>query len=1198
MDAAKDILAMPFVSNLLKWEYWPYYLAVFIALALLMALLFLVMRRRSRFAFGGADIRKHMAAGLPDRKDQIPRSSLVKVWKRFLGQIPRQFRRAIQTYQPFIVLGESGSGKSLLIDNNTDWRGQANRFYPSYTVDPLLQIHLGSRALVMEIPAPLLNNTSRQARNALLKLWKPLFRDREATVVVVLNAAAMPQELPENIRRYAQTVRGKINILSAVRNKPVRVCVALTHMDQVEGYAELAGFLRKENIPLDITLHSNTDVERLSSSLEPYEALLPRVLTSVSSDDYLRTLSFFRKAPEILSVLSSFVKVLQSPDPLSSAPLMSHVCFTSRGSSEDAPGSNPFVPDQPVERARKTIPNLRHRIAAALLLALAILYLGGVYYGERYTLIKADEILNQIEASPLREYNEYTHGLFMKVSMDIEESLAMLLPPAFFPKAQEYVRGNFVESIRKFYLLPSFMNVGTGEDAQEKGIYLLGLIYSTKHNDLGKLVLANTNEWHKALHLPNFLITDYVQNNEGIDDIAVDVSRLPMGRSKGVGPMDNPLSWVLFFRNVKKAIEEPAISKEYLHSLQKQADSFLGIVETISRYRLTNELVSLLKLHTPVGSQIQWVQRRDALLEQEDLRELLLKIKERDINYPSVIGLGLTEFIENLEVMAKLSASEEDKEYRIVDSGETFVYTAQGWNSLIMRSRMTLFMREFLAQNRRTDGLLFFGKASSIGYPDLQMNPSNDGLLFFIGKGKVDGRLTRSGFEQEVKPVLTDLDETLQGLPIAAEEKKRFSGFIAKQAEAYADRYVAAYRSYYSQFHLAADSQGGLRYLLKQIQLPTSPFQDFLSSMKENTALDVGESPFLRQFAKKLGTFEFIRRLMAEKDGAFPEYDKYKAILRQMDDELDSGEPFTVKNKADDAGELKRILSPLGRISLAIQRGENDSYAGMVRSWIKSVGMDPEWQGPFLDPVMIAFFLGRSDVELSIQKVWSDLSESYVKPLYSKFPFNQKTETEIPPPEIERIFHPQGTFWKSFRDYIAPVCQENSGFWSERVSPQGTFRIPDDMLDRANELSGLTSVLWNEKGVAQPLTLQIRPAGLPPRAEHAPLAVLSYLRSDKSSVFAFNQQPAWQKLEIEWWKQQTSAVGVEFEAYPGSGKSYREISIPERFWSFYHLLHKGELINRNVLVWRIAGPASPEQQVRIEFTLKSDPWAAFRLDRW
>ncbi|HQN18520.1 MAG TPA: hypothetical protein PKV86_05265, partial [Syntrophobacteraceae bacterium] len=955
-------------------------------------------------------------------------------------------------------------GKSLLIDNNTDWRGQAGRFYPSYTVDPLLQIYLGSRALVMEVPAPLLNNTSPQARNALLRLWKPLFKGREATVVVVLNAPALLQDIPENLRRHAQVLRGKIDILSSVQKRPVKVCIALSHMDQVEGFSEFAEFLHKENLPLDISLLPDGDEKSLAACLGPYEALLPRALTSMSSDDYLKIVSFFSAAPQFLSLLSSFTRILRAPDPLSPSPRIVRLCLTSR-EVKDPPVSNPFLGEGTVKERVRDVPNLRHRLAATAILVTGMLYLSADYYVERSLMLELDEMLNHIDHSPLAQYDEYSHGHFMEVSEHLTKSLVMYVPPDFFPQSEDHVRWHFSRGIRNYYLLPAFRGLGQGEDAHEKGIYLLGLIYATRSNDLGRLVLANAREWTKTLNLPETLIRDYVSNNDWAKELTLDLTSMPNEHPRGIGPMDNPLSWSVFVNNVQKACEEPSINKEYLHALQKEADSFLRILDRISRYKLTNELVTLLKRYLPPGAQIDWIQRRDVLLDQEPLQQFLMKVKEKDIDYPSVVGLGLMQFIDSIRIMAKQKDLDQDgdKEYRFrLYSQEEFQFSAAKWNSLVLRSRITLFIREFLAQNKRTDGLLFFDKTGSIGFPDLVMNPSNDGMLFFVGKGKVDGRFSKSAFEQQVKPVLAELPEVLKGLPVVEEEKKRFTQFILKQAEAYADRYVSAYRTYYSQFHLAADSLGGLRYLIKQIQLPTSPFQDFLTSVKENTALDVGDSPFLRQFAKKLGTFESIRRLMAEKDGTVPELDKYKALLKQMDDEIDSNEPFTAANKADDANELKRILSPLGRISLSIQRGENDSYVSLVRMWIKSVGMDAEWQQPFLEPATIAFFVGRGDVESSVEKIWSDLEDSYLKTLFSKFPFNQKAEVEATPSELEKVIHPQGAFWKTFRDYLAPICRESSGFWTERVSPQGFFRIPQDMLPTVNELSRLTAILWND----------------------------------------------------------------------------------------------------------------------------------------
>lgn len=1194
MDTAKAAVTNPYVAAYLKWEYWPYYLAAVCVIVLLLVVAILLLRGRISHKLG---IGKRLPGGLLDRQEKMPQSSLKKVWKRFLSRIPHQLRRAAHTAGYYVVFGELGSGKSLVIDNHTDWRGQANRFYPSYTVDPLLQIYLGSKELVMEIPSPLLNNTSRHVRNALLKLWKPLFESRDVTVVVVLSASALMQELPENIRRSAQMARGKINILSSIRKRPVNVHLVISHMDQVEGYAAFAEFMAAEGFPLNIQVQSKAGVEGIAAGLTPFEPLLPKILTSRSADDYLRVLSFFRAAQGIFKIVSTYAKTLQGHDPMSPAPSIARVCLTSRRVEEDAPGANPFVRDLPSEPQKRAIPNLRHRLAAAIILAIGLSYLGADYYFERAAMKKVDEVLNLINNTPLQQYGEYSRGRLDRVMADLRENIWLYLPPTFHSQAESHLKEHFVATIRKHYLIPSFNGLATKEDAQEGGIYLLGLLYATSQNQLGKLVLANAEEWRRTLNLPVSLVNDYVRNNERAEGMIVDWSTLPSSkRTATTASSDNLLPWVLFFKKVKTVCDEPSISKEYLHQIQKEADAFRREADRISRYKLTNELVTLLVRETPVAKQIQLIQKRDATLEQESLRDFLYKIKEEDIDYPSIAETGLAQFLEGLKATAEVARHAEDKEYRFTFMGENFVFTSSSWSNLILRSRLTLAIREFQARNKSSNGMLFFSKISSIGYPDIVMNPSNDGLLFFLGKGKVDGKFSKSAFEQQVKPVLSQLPEIMKELPIADVEKNRFTQFILKESEAYADRYVSAYRSFYSQFRLAADSLGGLRYLLKQMQLPSSPFQEFFVSIKENTALDVGDSPYMRQFSKKLGPFEFIRRLMAEKDGVFPEFAKYIALVQQLDNELEGSEPFTIKNKADDANEFKRILSPAGRMSLAIQRGENDSYLSLVRMWLKSTGIDTEWQNPFLDPISVTYNIGRSDVETSVEKVWSDLFAYYVKPLYNKFPFQRQAEVEISPPELEKTLHPQGAFWKTFRDYLAPVCVENSGFWTVRESAMGVFRIPPDMLGAVNELSALSSALWNDKGVPQPIVFQILPSKLPPRTEHAPLAILSYLRSDKSSVFAFNQQPSWQRIEIEWWKPQTSAVGVEFEAFQDAGKSYRELTIPERYWSFHQLLNRAEVIDKNFFVWHVSGPAPKSQGVRAAFTIKSDPWAVFHLN--
>ncbi|GAH41543.1 unnamed protein product, partial [marine sediment metagenome] len=288
-------------------------------------------------------------------------------------------------------------------------------------------------------------------------------------------------------------------------------------------------------------------------------------------------------------------------------------------------------------------------------------------------------------------------------------------------------------------------------------------------------------------------------------------------------------------------------------------------------------------------------------------------------------------------------------------------------------------MRDFVKQNKYHDGLLFFQIGSE--FPDLIMNPSNYGLLFFTGKGKVNGVYTKDVFEEEVLPVLVDLPDFLKKLSISKEVKTLFSNFISKEVEAYAKDYVAEYLDYYRQFKVKASSLGELQYVLTQMQLPTSQFQDFLLTIKENTALNLEDSPYLQTFSLKLRTFGFIQRLMEERKGVFPELEKYKIILGQMQEDLKKETPFVAKNEMDEANELKSRLSPLGRISLAIFRNEDDSYLNLVEMWLKNVGISTAWQDLFLTPVYEAYLLGLTEVQAMVNKVWDELWVSNVQPI-------------------------------------------------------------------------------------------------------------------------------------------------------------------------------------------------------------------------
>jgi len=110
-----------------------------------------------------------------EEKAKLPKNSLKKIYQKFLSGLPAHVRRSILNFEPYVVLGEAGSGKSEIINNYSDWEAQSLAFYPSYSTDPNLQLYLASGSLIQEIPSTLLHDVSSSAADALKRLWRQNF---------------------------------------------------------------------------------------------------------------------------------------------------------------------------------------------------------------------------------------------------------------------------------------------------------------------------------------------------------------------------------------------------------------------------------------------------------------------------------------------------------------------------------------------------------------------------------------------------------------------------------------------------------------------------------------------------------------------------------------------------------------------------------------------------------------------------------------------------------------------------------------------------------------------------------------------------------------------------------------------------------------------------------------------------------------
>lgn len=1168
--------------KLMNLEYWPYVVGGLVVIGLVVLLVVLIKRRRSKKAFKVS----------PETEDKkLSGSDLVNVWKKFLLEVPGEFRRSIMLYKPFIVIGESGTGKSLLIDNCTDWKGQADQFYPSHTLDPLLQIYLGSKAVVQEISSALLNDTSKQARRALKKFWKLLFKKKEPVVVVVLNGETLRTDPPESLKKQAQVIRGKINILSRIRKQPVNVSIALTHMDQAEGFFEFSNFLHQNHIPLKLDFTTKTELQDLRTCLEPYEIHLSRALTTLPAKDYLKLVTFMKTAPESFSALSAFIKTLQRPDPLSFTPDVTSLSLASHGGGE-TPISNPFAAALRDMEIRTFRPLLKHQLAAAALAIFGIGYLLFGYQYERNLLAELNEAMDSFDKNPPRQYEVVVPHLITEVSSKLKYGQSLKYFPDFFPDIGQEVQQRLVSNIRKFYLLPRLKKMAGGDNSEEKTLYLLAIIFATKDNDLGRLASSYKTQWTEKLKLSPVLVEDYVKYNPTSKNITVPWNK--MTPITGGTSIYAPQQWSVFFHKISSAVQKPYIRERYFHKLMLKAESFLNIIQKSKQEDLRINIFRLLKQETPLIPFMSLQRKEDeSQLRQEPLLETLLYLRQISFIPADAEHLSLDDFIEDARVLMN-PPDRTDKQIKFRIGSEEFVFKTRPWDELINRSKLMLFMRDFLVRNKWHDGLSFFQDEDE--FDDIVMNANNDGNIFFTGKGRVDGRFTRDAFERVVKPTIAKVPDFLNNLPVDKKEKRVFKAFLTREVEAYSTRYLSEYKDYYHQFGIKASTMKELFYVLNQIQLPFSQFQDFIITVKDNTALDFGDSAYLRPLALKLEIFDFLKRLTQERKGALPELDKFKSILLQMQKELQENKPFVPDNtpKGPGPSQLNARLSATGRIALSIFRQENESYLNLCTAWINSVGIPSGWEDLFLAPIRRTYLLGLQEVESAVAKVWQDLQGMQIHALKNKFPFNRDGMSDVTPDEMKAVFHPQGEFWTTFNTFLAPVCRKMGSTWHERTPPFTRLKLPGQMLASVSRIKSVSRMLWDDKGNPKPLQFLVKPLPMPHMVKGKPVVALFYLKSGKSSVFGFNQLPDWEPFTIEWWENQTATVGIEFNTSLDSSKSYQVIAGPASAWSFYHLLRDAKIEAENVLMWQFESPESKSDVFLVQFEIKPEPWAFFK----
>lgn len=867
-------------------------------LAILIAVFFF-WRRRNRQKAGTA---REVAPG-----------ALRKVWRAFLRNIPGEFRRSVLFFQPFVVLGESGSGKSLLIGKYTDWKGQAAQFYPSYSVDPNLQIYLGSRALVQEIPATLLADTSASARTALVRLWKPLFKKRQPIVVFTIGAAALRKATPEALRAMAQTVRGKINVLSRLVDKPVQVRVVLTHMDQVEGYLAFSQFVEKQEIPSQIKLDPKAPDGGLPTCLEPFEQYLPLALTSVPSKNYLKILTFLTKAPETFVNLGSLLKTLRENDPLSYEPEVSELFLSSDTSGSPSAVSNPFASswlDQSLALQRAT--KRRHTLVMSTVGVLGALYLGfSFWYAERHLRVAQSAIATfkkSMESASRRDADlaKPTADSIANFAHGTDWPVAHALMPSYFSTAPTELRSEFVKAIRDNYIVPAIKEAPTSTEPHEKALFLLALLYASQDNEVGKFILARrTAEWARVTGIPEALVEGYVRESEEPWNQPAAMGTLPYTRPDQ--PFVTTESWHELLQALEKRQAQSWLAPEELDDVRKLAQKLKDALDAMRQSFTAKNVFLLLRGHPLVPQRefsryIADLQVPPWLLNQSEPLDAVFDVV---LNRSAMKGLAVGESRRRttLDTLSgQLGALDVSGSYASVtyagvadvssngpalgnDAGtpgvavaskvlvkldaETYTFDTKQWLRALNQGRMRLVIADFIKLHQ-TDGDRIFFYSDESGIRDVRPTVRSGTDFLFTRPYVVPPRYTRQGFEGQVKKALDNFEHVVSKLRLDENDTtfQVLDGLIAAACDDYGTQYADHWRKYYDSWSVDARSLIALKTVVAQMRLPVSSvFQEFLAEVRRNTRLPRYDSHYLNRVVAKVEPFQPVNGLFPDETG-------------------------------------------------------------------------------------------------------------------------------------------------------------------------------------------------------------------------------------------------------------------------------------------------------------------------------------------
>jgi type VI protein secretion system component VasK len=1182
-------------------------------------------RIRARKARGPETLRQGGVLTTPD----IPPRQLRRAWLRFLLRLPREYRRSILNFEHFILLGLPGSGKSRLLETQTDYRYQMRQVAGDAPVDPELPVVLASGSVIIELPARFLEDETLEGRIALERLWGPLYARRSPTVVLAVDVSWLTNATRDDLRELSRFTRSKVNVLSALRKKPVELRVALTHLDALVGAREAARFWSQVGLSASMQIPADVSVpDAVAAWLREAEAQLPRALSVCSADDYRSVLAFTRDLPRVLAPLSSLVSTLFGSDPMSLTPVAGGVFFC----SEPASAANPLR--NAAEAGPGPSPLRRHLQLALGGAAVCIAYMALAFRAQARVWAPAADALASYHVSwelvgSARELEQRERI----VDFTVKHAGILYRFPDFHGSSRTSMRARFSTELRQGLLVPHLLDVAQHGISTPDGmalkwrrsIYLLTLIHSFVEDRLS--VLPRMDLWQPMTGLPSDVIRDYIRNTDAALQTPIASFKLA---ADARDPRDRSAFWAELAIETDKALEDTILRADEVAKLQELFATRQRAIRRFDHDKVTLEIFANIdtaadsggerdgtaapRLHEAYLPEFADIFRdvgKEVLEEQQSEIERLLAL----VQGASVAGPEetlLRDLTDRLAVLRHTKAEADVRPIELQFDGKKYSVDVQKWNEALQDGRAAVLIDRFLAATANRESV-FFSPTIDAELRSVVWNPLATEASIFGGPARLPGRYTNVAFTNQVKKEVERLVDVVDALHVPASHRERLFHQIEHDVASYASRYHAEATSFLHSYRVRADSVEALRVALGEIARERSSFEDFVTALGDNTWFDESAAPSSPDGeaadAKKVdpGHANEARRLLepfydelavfapwhAVADEA--ELKKYKEIAKQLLTDLTGSDATAAAKKPapDKEPELSSALSPAGKVTLASLNEAKGSYLGLVRDWVTGAGLNVEQEQPFLMPFQELSSIGQTDIESVIARRWEDEVAPLVRALSAKFPFARSAQESAAPEEVTALFHPQeGRLFSLYRAYVEPI------------SSPASVRLPADFRAALNTGKVLAQRLWDEKGTPRKLEFRVTPVPFQAASSGNLVPTMVYLNVGEQSVFNFNQAPQAARIAVDWTRDEPVQLGLQVTDSSTSEQSFpAPVVVEGPFWRIFRLLTKGSTTRVRTPVegelheWQLGVDGSHGVVVKASFVVHGDPWQGFNLPR-